>query len=141
MGRGVGHKRGSDWASLWLWCRLAAVAPIRPLAWEPPYAGGASLKRQQLKKKNKREKQLFVDVLVGEEKGIVYGDLVTVTVSSVPGSPQQSIGMATFYTLIEVNGHFQRGREDSRACRLTKEGLKKKKKKSSRHGTVVNESD
>ena len=28
---------------LWLWCRLAAVAPIQPLAWEPPYA--AALKR------------------------------------------------------------------------------------------------
>ena len=24
----------------------AAVAPIRPLAWEPPYATGAALKRQ-----------------------------------------------------------------------------------------------
>ena len=23
---------------LWLWCRLAAVAPIEPLAWEPPCA-------------------------------------------------------------------------------------------------------
>ena len=27
-----------DPALLWLWCRPAAVAPIRPLAWEPPYA-------------------------------------------------------------------------------------------------------
>ena len=25
---------------LWLWCRLAAVAPMRPLAWEPPYNVG-----------------------------------------------------------------------------------------------------
>ena len=25
---------------LWLWCRPAAVALIRPLAWEPPYAMG-----------------------------------------------------------------------------------------------------
>ena len=29
---------------LWLWRRPAAVAPIRPLAWEPPYAAGAALK-------------------------------------------------------------------------------------------------
>ena len=29
---------------LWLWCRLAAVAPIGPLAWELPYAMGAALK-------------------------------------------------------------------------------------------------
>ena len=25
-------------------CRLAAAAPIRPLAWEPPYAVGTALK-------------------------------------------------------------------------------------------------
>ena len=33
-----------DLALLWLWCRLAAVASIRPLAWEPPYAVGVALK-------------------------------------------------------------------------------------------------
>ena len=27
-----------DPALLWLWCRPAAIAPIQPLAWEPPYA-------------------------------------------------------------------------------------------------------
>ena len=32
---------------LWLWCRPAAVAPIGPLAWEPPYASGAALKRKK----------------------------------------------------------------------------------------------
>ena len=32
-------------ALLWLCRRPAAVAPIRPLAWEPPYAEGAALKR------------------------------------------------------------------------------------------------
>ena len=32
---------------LWLWCRPAAVAPIQPLAWEPPYASGMALKRQK----------------------------------------------------------------------------------------------
>ena len=34
-----------DLVVLWLWRRLAAVAPIRPLAWEPPYAAGAALKK------------------------------------------------------------------------------------------------
>ena len=29
---------------MWLWCRPAAAAPIRPLAWELPYAAGAVLK-------------------------------------------------------------------------------------------------
>ena len=36
---------------LWLWCRPAAVAPIGPLAWEPPYAVGAALKTKQNKTK------------------------------------------------------------------------------------------
>ena len=31
-------------ALLWLGCRLAAAAPIRPLAWKPPYASGRALK-------------------------------------------------------------------------------------------------
>ena len=31
---------------LWLCCRPAAVAHLRPLAWEPPYAAGAALKKQ-----------------------------------------------------------------------------------------------
>ena len=46
-----------DPALLWLWCRPAATAPIRPLAWEPPYAVEAALemaKRQKDKKKDKR---------------------------------------------------------------------------------------
>ena len=42
---GVGHRCGSDAALLWLWCRLAAVAPIRPLARVPPYGAGVASKR------------------------------------------------------------------------------------------------
>jgi len=50
---GVGRRRRvSDPTLLWLWCRLEATAPIVPLAWEPPYARSAALKR--LKKKKKR---------------------------------------------------------------------------------------
>ena len=41
MSCGVGHRLGSDLSLLWLWCRPAAVDPIRPLAWEPPYAVSA----------------------------------------------------------------------------------------------------
>ena len=44
----VGRRCCLDSALLWLWCRLAAIAllyPIRPLAWEPPYAKGGALKR------------------------------------------------------------------------------------------------
>ena len=42
-----------DPALLWLWCKLAATAPIRPLAWEPPYAMGAALRRQKKREKKK----------------------------------------------------------------------------------------
>ena len=34
-----------DPALLWLWCRLASVALIRPLAWERPYAAGAAVEQ------------------------------------------------------------------------------------------------
>ena len=44
---GVGPKRGSDPTLLCLWCGPAAVAPICPLAREPPYAVGAALKSKK----------------------------------------------------------------------------------------------
>jgi len=50
MSCGVGHRSGLDIVLLWLWCRPAGTAPIQPLAWEPPYAKGAALKRQKKKK-------------------------------------------------------------------------------------------
>ena len=50
---GVGHRRGLAPALLWLWCRLAAIALIRPLAWELPYAAGVALKRQKKKERKK----------------------------------------------------------------------------------------
>ena len=37
----------SDPALLRLWCRLAAAALIRPLAWQPPHASGAALERRR----------------------------------------------------------------------------------------------
>ena len=51
MSCGVGHRRGSGPALLWLWLwhRPAATAPIRPLAWESPYA----------RTKDKRQKKNF----------------------------------------------------------------------------------
>ena len=44
MNCGVVCRHGSDPVLLWLWCRLAAVALIQPLAWELPYATGVTLK-------------------------------------------------------------------------------------------------
>ena len=63
MSCGVSGRRSSDLALLWLWCRPVATALIGPLAWDPPYAAGATLektkkdetttKRNQTKKKQK----------------------------------------------------------------------------------------
>ena len=39
--------KGVDPALLWLWCRPAAVAQIRPLAWELPYVAGGALKSKK----------------------------------------------------------------------------------------------
>ena len=54
MSCGVGRRCGSDlallglrlcpWLCPWLW--LVATAPIRSLAWEPPYAAGVALKKK-----------------------------------------------------------------------------------------------
>ena len=48
----MGCRNSLDPALLWLWCRPAAVAPVRPLAWEPPFAMGVALKRQKDQKKD-----------------------------------------------------------------------------------------
>ena len=51
MNRAVGRRHGSDPMLLWLWCRLAAAAPIQALAWELPYAIPVALKPKQTNKK------------------------------------------------------------------------------------------
>ena len=53
MSCGVGRRHGLDPTLLQLWHRLAAVAPIRPPAWELPYAMSAALKKAKKKKKKK----------------------------------------------------------------------------------------
>ena len=46
---------------LWLWHRLVATGPFRPLAWEPPYAAGTALeKAKRLKKKKKDQKKINI---------------------------------------------------------------------------------
>ena len=50
MSCGVGGRHGLDPTLLWLWCRPVGTAPIRPLAWKPPYAVSAALDKR--KKKN-----------------------------------------------------------------------------------------
>jgi len=47
---GIGHRCSLDLALLWLWHRLAATAPVTPLAWEHPNDAGAALKGKKKKK-------------------------------------------------------------------------------------------
>ena len=47
---------------VWLWCRPAATAPIRDLAWEPPQAVGVALKKRQKTKKKKNLWREFWEV-------------------------------------------------------------------------------
>ena len=66
---------------MWLWCRLAAAAPSRCLAWKPPCARGAALKRQKGRKKH----SLGVELLLEEstfyykitQKLLSYGGGIT----------------------------------------------------------------
>lgn len=51
MSCGVGHRCDLDLTLLWLWC----TALIQPLAWEPPYAGGAALEKAKRQKKEKKK--------------------------------------------------------------------------------------
>ena len=53
MNCGVGRRRSLDPVLLWLWHRPVAAAPIRPLAWEPPYAAEAALEMAKRQKKKK----------------------------------------------------------------------------------------
>ena len=60
MSRGIGRRCGLDPELLWLRCIPAAVAPTEPLAWEPPYAAGAAIKRQ----KTKQNKQKIMTLIL-----------------------------------------------------------------------------
>ena len=59
MGCGTGCKHSLDPTLLWLWCRLATAALIRPLAWEPPYATSAALKSKKQQQKTPSENYTY----------------------------------------------------------------------------------
>ena len=66
---GGSHRHGWDPESLWLWCRPAATATIRPLAWEPPYATSMALKRKKSKEEKKKEKKKRETMASGRPSG------------------------------------------------------------------------
>ena len=59
MSCGVWRRYGSDLALPWLWRRLVTTAPIRPLAWEPPYVEGVALGNTKEKNKKQKKKATF----------------------------------------------------------------------------------
>ena len=60
---GVDPRCGSNPELLWLWCRPAATAPLRgPLAWEPPYALRAALKKTEKKMCNTRQRAVLLQL-------------------------------------------------------------------------------
>ena len=58
MSYGVGHRRDLDPTLLWLLCRPAAIALIRPLAWGPPHAAGAALRKKRPKKEIQKDRKM-----------------------------------------------------------------------------------
>ena len=59
------HQWVGDPTLLWLWCRLAAAAPIWPPAWEFPPSESTALKRKRktkTKTKNKKGEKVFLIV-------------------------------------------------------------------------------
>ena len=77
MSWGVGHRRSSDPQLLWLWCRPAAVAPIGPLAWEPPYAKGAALKSRKKKKRKKKKERILIPGSPNKGLGLNFQNIQT----------------------------------------------------------------
>ena len=60
MSCGVVCRHGSDPALVWLWCSPAAVALIRSLGWELPYASGVALKKKKKQNKTKPTKNPLI---------------------------------------------------------------------------------
>ena len=75
MSYGVGCRCALDLVLLWLW--PAAVAPIQPLAWEPPYGASAALKKRkekigttpilQVRKPRLRQAQTLLEVTLSRQ--------------------------------------------------------------------------
>ena len=68
MSCGVGRRCCLDLVLLWLWRRLETTALIRPLAWEPPRAAGAALKRQKTKNKKTNKKNQCKPIIMEKNR-------------------------------------------------------------------------
>ena len=70
----------TQWLNAWhcceLWCRLAATAPIRPLAWEPPYDTGVGCRKD---KKNPLPKWIQMNLLKNRSRLTYFKNKLLVT--------------------------------------------------------------
>ena len=62
---GVSCRCGSDPKGLGLGLGPTALPPIGPIAWDPPYAVGAALKKQKGKRKNSINKGILHFTMLG----------------------------------------------------------------------------
>ena len=96
----------SDPVLLWLWCTPAPVAPIGPLAWEPPYAADMALggKKKERKKERKKEKRNYPRVF---QSG-----------STKAYSHQKNVGIAIAHHFTNIFIHLFYPSEDVRGMSL-----------------------
>ena len=94
MSRGVGHRHSLDPAILWLWCKLATVAPIWPLAWVLSCAASEGLKNQNKNKNKKERKWCKVPLQVMSTRTSVY--------LPVYGTPSCCMPATVFWRIVSL---------------------------------------
>ena len=95
--------RSQTWWLLWLWRRPAAVTLICPLAWKPPLAASAAIKR---KEKKKRSKKIFL-ALISNGIWFQIGKLcVSLFLFSFPSSLPLFITPFSFLPLLSFPSFF-----------------------------------
>ena len=109
MSCGVGHRHGSDLALPWLWCRLAAIAPIQPLAWELPHTVGAAPQSKN-ETKQKRERLRGIEKAYTNRLRISGGQIILfllfrATPPAYRGSQARSLIRATAASLHHSHGN------------------------------------
>ena len=97
----VGHRCGLNLALLWLWCRPVAIAPIWPLAWEPPYAKGAALKRQKKRKEKVQHRYYRANIKVHRAVFLSRG-----SVDEFSSRLVQALGRIHFLVVLGLRSHF-----------------------------------
>ena len=67
----IGRRHSLDPALHWLWCRLAAVAPIKALAWELPLS--LFVKKYSLSGSSQHGLAVMNPTSIHEEAGLIPG--------------------------------------------------------------------